>query len=55
MGKGKYDQARKVITKIARVNKIDKFECRDDEVVPQEKSDGKIVYRCLFEEEIIAN
>ena len=55
VGKGKYDQARKVITKIARVNKIDKFECRDDELVPQEKSDGKVVYRCLFEEEIIAN
>ena len=34
VGKGKYDQARKVITRIARINKIEKFECRDDEPVP---------------------
>ena len=44
VNKGRYQQAREVITRIARTNRIDRFECRDDEPVQQEKKEGQLVY-----------
>ena len=42
VSKGKYDQARKVITKMAKVNKLKKFNTREGETLPN--PDGILVY-----------
>ena len=52
-GKRRYDEARKVITRIAKINKLTKFDTREGEPYPN--SDGLLVYQFLFEEEVLEN
>ena len=53
ISKGRYDDARRVITNMAFFNKLLRFNTRDDE--PPANSDDLLFYECLFEEEIKAN
>ena len=50
ISKGRYDDARKVITKMAIKNKLTQFNTRDDE--PLANSEGHLEYQCKFEEEV---
>ena len=50
VNRGKYDRARQVITKIAKENKLKRFNTREDEPYPNK--DDLLVYSNLFKEEV---
>ena len=50
LSKGRYDEARKVITKIAKINRLTKFDTQEDE--EHINSEGLLVYKAMFKDEL---
>ena len=53
LSKGRYAETRKVISKMAETNGLEKFNTREGE--PTANVEGELQYLCLFEEEVQEN
>ena len=53
LSKGRFDETRKVITLMAKTNKLEKFNTREDETYPN--PDDLLVYQAVFVEEVSKN